>query len=308
MQSATFRRRLHFLKEKGYPILKLDEALGKLSRKELSPGSTVITIDDGFFGVHQHALGLLREFSFPATVYITTYYVEKGTPIFRLVVQYMFWKTDKEVVDLMSLGIRSIGKEDIRDAVKQEELGERLIEFGEGRCDEEQRCVLSARLGELLEVSYEEIRQKRIFTLMTPKAIQELSQAGIDIQLHTHRHQLPADEEVTKREIVQNREMLRPFQQGPLVHFCYPSGIWAKEHWEWLEKVDVKSATTCEPGMNYQDTPRFRLHRFLDGEHVTQIEFEAMVTGFIDIFQNLRLLGKRIVCGEWKRAWVGKEE
>ena len=46
-------------------------------------------------------------------------------------------------------------------------------------------------LGKRLRVDYEGLRETRRLSLMSAKEIRDLALAGIDIQLHTHRHQLP---------------------------------------------------------------------------------------------------------------------
>ena len=50
----------------------------------------------------------------------------------------------------------------------------------------------------------------------------------------------------------------------------------------------METATTCEPGLNSPSTPRLSLHRFLDGEDITQIEFEAEVSGFTELLRSVR--------------------
>ena len=55
-----------------------------------------------------------------------------------------------------------------------------------------------------------------------------------------------------------------------------------------MAAVGVKSATTIEPGLNYPDTPRFALRRLMDGHPVSDIEFEAEMTGFMEIVRALR--------------------
>ena len=55
-----------------------------------------------------------------------------------------------------------------------------------------------------------------------------------------------------------------------------------------MAALGVKSATTIEPGLNYPDTPRFALRRLVDGHPVSDIEFEAEMTGFMEIVRALR--------------------
>jgi hypothetical protein len=66
-----------------------------------------------------------------------------------------------------------------------------VIRFGESQLDEPARSALASELGKRLRVDYEGLRETRRLSLMSAKEIRDLALAGIDIQLHTHRHQLP---------------------------------------------------------------------------------------------------------------------
>jgi hypothetical protein len=56
----------------------------------------------------------------------------------------------------------------------------------------------------------------------------------------------------------------------------------------------VKSATTIEPGLNYRHTSHFALRRLVDGGPVSDIEFAAEMTGFMEV---VRLLRRRLGAG-----------
>ena len=84
-----FERRLQYLRDNSYTVLSLKEAMQALDAGTLPEGATVITIDDGFYSAYAIACGALAAKEFPATLYLTTYYHEKGTPIFRLAVSYL---------------------------------------------------------------------------------------------------------------------------------------------------------------------------------------------------------------------------
>ena len=51
-----------------------------------------LTFDDGMFDFHSRAWPLLRQFGFPATVYLTTYYSDYTKPIFGLLCSYVLWR------------------------------------------------------------------------------------------------------------------------------------------------------------------------------------------------------------------------
>ena len=128
-----------------------------------------------------------------------------------------------------------------------------------------------------------------LFRLMTMKQLTQLPSGGMDLQLHTHCHRLPVnDPEGLESEIVKNRSVLEPIVHEPLQHFCYPSGKFHPSQFPLLQKLGIESATTCLSGFNYPNTERFALRRFLDGEHISQVEFEAELSGFLELMRKLR--------------------
>jgi len=95
IKKETFNKRMEFLHNKGFPVLQLGEALTLLHSNKIPPCSIVITIDDGFYRTYSDAWPVLQKYNFPATIYIATYYVIKESPVFDLIIEYMFWKTKK---------------------------------------------------------------------------------------------------------------------------------------------------------------------------------------------------------------------
>src|SRR5262245_22366687 len=92
ISARTFEERLDYLRRNGYAVLPFHEALERLNAGTLPDKAVAITIDDGFRSTLTVASPLLRSAGFPATVYVTTYYVDRPGPIYRLAIQYVFWK------------------------------------------------------------------------------------------------------------------------------------------------------------------------------------------------------------------------
>ena len=288
MRCATFRQRLEALMDGKYPIVTLDEAVAKLKDGSLPDCTTVITIDDGFPSVYRCAATQLAEFSIPSTVYVTTYHSVKGTPVFRLLLQYLFWKTRETEVFIPPALCDFSGRFSLTDPKEKDRVLWNLIHAGEDRCTDEQRVEIAKHLGRLLKVDLRSICDDRMFNVMSANEIRAAYKTGMDVQLHTHRHRFPTDVSLAVQEIVDNRAVLEPLVGKSLRHFCYPSGMWSKEHWPALERAGVASATTCDPGLNYSKTPSFALKRFLDGEDISLIEFEAELAGFSELLRRLR--------------------
>jgi len=127
-----------------------------------------------------------------------------------------------------------------------------------------------------------------VFHLLNRHEIEACAQAGIDIQLHGHHQYFSIDDETAvAREIEDNRDALEPLikSTSELVHVSYPGGACDPCQWPWLKACGVRSAVTTQIGLNTKQTPRFALKRFLDREDITDIEFEAEISGFMEIIR-----------------------
>jgi peptidoglycan/xylan/chitin deacetylase (PgdA/CDA1 family) len=284
----TFEKRLAFLASRGFPILPLGEAIGRLGQGTLPAGATAITFDDALYGTYRRAWPLLRRSSVPVTLYVTTYYVAKRTPVFGLLVEYLFWTTKKPTLDLAGLGLSGDEVVRLTDPTARARALAEIVELGETRATEHERGRLARTLAERLDIDYDRVARERLFNLVTAEEIQELAAAGVDVEAHTHRHQFPENEAVVLKELGDNRAELEPLTGRRLEHFCYPSGFWSERHWPWLRAAGFRTATTCEPGFNYSDTPPLALRRFLDGEHISDLEFEAEMCGFKEMLRRGR--------------------
>ncbi len=288
MNPEEFRNRMEYIVAKKYPVLSLDEALAGLRNRNLPDGATVITFDDGWYSTWKVAVPILRELSLPATIYVTTYYCIKEHPVFRLVVQYMFWKTACQRLDFSGLGLPMTGSIPLDNRGARLEIAEDIIQHGETAMSEEERAELCHALGERLNIDYDEMHRQRLLSLMTASEVRKASLSGIDIQLHTHRHFVPEPAEGIRREIDDNRRALEPLTIKRPIHFCYPSGVVYDSHAPTLASLGVASGVTCSSGLNCYGTPSLALSRFLDGSNIAFIEFEAEMSGFSELLRRLR--------------------
>jgi hypothetical protein len=145
-----------------------------------------------------------------------------------------------------------------------------------------QKDDIARNLASQCGVDYDDIRDKRLYYLMNPAELADLDPALIDIQLHTHRHRSPLSRTRLAAEISDNRESLHAML-GPeraLHHFCYPSGVHARQMLPWLSEYGIESATTCVPGLASPDSPPLLLPRFIDTEDVPDAVFDGWVSGF----------------------------
>lgn len=286
MSPTVLESRLRMLRDGDYNVLPLDDAVRRLYAGTLPPRSVVLTFDDGMYDFRAQALPLLREFKFPATVYLTTYYSDYNKPIFGLLCSYLLWRArlrapQPDVTPLLGERLNW----NLSDA------GGRARAHGEilGHADREQmslpeRSALAERLAELLGDDYEAIRAKRILTVMTRDEAAEVARDGIAIELHTHRHRTPNDHALFLREISDNRARIEQIREGTPRHFCYPSGIYRSNFLPWLREAGVTTATTCDPGLASVKSEPLLLPRLVDTSFLSPLDVEGWMTGMSAFF------------------------
>ena len=286
MSPSLLESRFRMLRDGGYNVLPLGDAVRRLYEGTLPPRSVVLTFDDGMFDFHARAWPLLQEFGFPATVYLTTYYSDYDQPIFGLLCSYLLWRArtrmpQPDVTPLFGTPMpwqladaagRARAKRDILAYADREQL------------TAQERTAWAERLGDLLGVDYEAIRAKRLLTVMTRDEAAEIARNGIDIELHTHRHRTPNDRALFLREIVDNRERIERIRDGVARHFCYPSGVYRPEFLPWLREAGVTTATTCDPGLASRRSDPLLLPRLVDTSFLSPLDVEGWMTGMSGFF------------------------
>lgn len=279
LSPGMFRERLETIAKSGCAVLPLAEAITRLYANDLPDRSVAITFDDGNFDFQHSAFPLLREFDFPATLYLTTFYSRYNKPIFGIFCEYLLWKGRNETLDLKKITGRDskieLGSAAARDAAFREI--ERHVQAQKSSA--EVKTALAEMLARTLKLDYEALIEKRIMHLLAPEEVTRLAADGADIQLHTHRHRVPLDRELFLREIEDNRQSIQAMTGLRPLHFCYPSGVYDLKFLPWLQEAGIVSATTCETGFASRSSNQLLLPRFLDNSAMSSIEFESWLTG-----------------------------
>ena len=290
MPHRQFAERMAWLASSPYPVLPLGEAVDMLADDRLPRGATVITIDDGWASTYSHMLPALEAAGLPATVYVSTYYVENDGPVANVVANYLAERAPAGVYDLSGLLPGLEAPVVIADAASRDLAGDRLrtavdeVGFAE-------RMAALAEVARRMNVGTEPWWGGRQFHLMRPEELRDAERRGLDIQLHTHRHKgLHRYVDHLPQELADNRAALARILGGerPRDHFCYPSGGFDERGEAMLAAAGIRSATLVTEGLNAPTANRYRLRRFLDGRTVKPTSIDAYLSGALDIAERLR--------------------
>ncbi|HEY3028429.1 MAG TPA: polysaccharide deacetylase family protein [Pyrinomonadaceae bacterium] len=279
MSADVFRARLELLRKSRCVVLPLAEALERLHANDLPDRAVAITFDDGTSDFYTKAFPLLKEFEFPATLYLTTFYSLYQKPVFDLMCSYVLWKGRDETLDLKKITGRDLRTE-LRDGGSRDFANDEIRAFALGeKLSAEEKDALAASLAKHLKVDYDVLLEQRIMHLLRAEDVTRLAAEGVDVQLHTHRHRTPMDPKLFLREIEDNRASIRGMTGRLASHFCYPSGVYDFTFLPWLQEAGIVSATTCEPGFASRGSNQLLLPRLLDTNTFSPIEFEGWLTG-----------------------------
>ncbi|HKQ99582.1 MAG TPA: polysaccharide deacetylase family protein [Pyrinomonadaceae bacterium] len=292
MTPELFRERLRIIKESGCAVLPLGEAVERLYSNDLPDKCVSITFDDGTADFYSRAFPLLKEFGFPVTLYLTTFYSHYNRPVFDVACSYVLWKGCGATLDL-----KPVTGEDAKVWLSSAEARSQALRkiqahARESKLSAEEKDALAARVAGQLGVDYDEILKKRILHLLTPDEVKSLAVEGVDVELHTHRHRTPRDRELFMRELEDNRRSIREMTGKDATHFCYPSGSYDPVFLPWLREAGVRSATTCELGLASKDSDPLLLPRLLDISTLSRVEFASWLSGVSAALPQRRGAGK----------------
>lgn len=275
IKKSTFEKRLRYI-NKHCNVIKLDELF---KNKDLN-NSVVITIDDGWASTLSVAAPLLNRFEFPYTIYLTTESVLVEQPIFHILLDYILRRSlGKSLFISNEVGcIEST----IVSLENLSQLTSKIDKLKAKKSDTE----LLRKIAINLEFDLDEVLFKKAFHLLSADEVREVVNLNADIQLHTHTHHTYLDnEKAFIGEIVVNQSHISDITGTKATHHCYPSGSYNEECFKALQTLNIKSATTCVPGFCDDTTNTLELPRFLDGENIPQIVFEAEVSGVLELLR-----------------------
>jgi len=286
MRAETFEQRMRILRKRRIPVITLDEAIRRLPRGEIRNAETVITLDDGWASNLSIAAPILERYGYPACIYISTEHLEAGTEAFNVALSYMIRRSGRDTLTLAGLHPLIDGTYDIRTDTDAAIVD--LIVRAQCALPLSQRQRLLRPIASSLGLDLDQVMSDGRFHLLSPEQIRGAYRRGFDIQLHSHAHRLSdTDFDAAARDVDTNRRLVRDLTGAEPRHFCYPSGEYGVLHPEWLRKLGVASATTCNPGLNDASTPVMLLNRLLDSERKSNLVFEAEVCGVRELARHL---------------------
>jgi peptidoglycan/xylan/chitin deacetylase (PgdA/CDA1 family) len=236
--------------------LSIRKALEKLNSGTLPDRAICVTFDDGYADNALCALPVLEKWSVPATVFVSTGFLDGGIMWNDLVIE-SFRNQSPGNVDLTKYGLGSffLDSNESRYAGAQKVLG--LIKHLEPELREEIVRFLSVHLDKIPDE-----------LMLTSSQVFHLSRRGIEIGAHTHTHPILTSLQSgdARREIEVSKEKLESIVDRSIDYFAYPNGRPGQDynpvHTSIVEDLGFEAGFTTSPGVSNSSTDRYQLPRF----------------------------------------------
>ena len=272
---------LRHLRRRGFRLLSLDAALNELcGAPNPAEPFAVLTFDDGYRDLLEHALPVLERHRAPFTAYVTTDFANGGGRLWWVEMEEAIRRLDR--LDVIAQG-RRFNAPCTSALDKASAFGDLYWALREGSEEELLRVTrsLAAQAG---------IEPRRLTSelCLSWKELEFLARHELcTIGAHsvTHARLAKLDAAAARREMSESRAQIQRELRVETLHFCYPVGDAAsagEREFEIARALGFRSAVTTRPGMIFPDhrlslcaLPRLSIN----GRHQSLDETDILLSG-----------------------------
>ena len=244
----AFARQLDYLASH-YRVVPLSTLADLMSGgRELPPSLAALTIDDGYLDAYEIAFPILRRYGVPATLFLTTGFVDRNCWMWTDKLRYLILKTRATRLDAdlggKQLRISLSGRASRLKAAT--DLNSRL----KAMPDELKEDAIN-RIASSLRVTLPEVPPHEYFPLSWDQA-REMESGGVEIGSHTVSHPILTNisEAHLRTELTESKARLEAELGHPVTLFCYTNGDYDARVRRAVEEAGYRCAVTVEPGLN----------------------------------------------------------
>lgn len=210
----TFRWQMELLAE-CFNVMPLHDAVVALGKESMPPRAVCITFDDGYRSTYDLALPILKELNLPATVFVSSGYLDEGNMWNDRIIEAVRRLPDGRL-DLrdVNLGVHPLDTSD-----DKKRLIHRLT-------SDSKYLPPHARLGAALKLESMACGLVPRELMLTREMVLALSRQGIEIGAHTITHPILTSigDESARYEIEAGKRELEDITGKPVRLFAYPNG------------------------------------------------------------------------------------
>jgi len=295
--------------KKYYNVIPLDRLIQHYTSGAAVPDrSVVITIDDGYESTYTLAYPILKQQALPATVFLTTNFVENQDWLWTDRLEYALNSTTASLLEFEMAGERL--SYDVRNNASKL------------ACDSEIRSRLKRIPQELVPSAVEHVERAlarrpptdsempEIYRPLQWHQVMEMVESGIvSVGSHgaTHVILTRCNAARARNELLLSKQLIEKRTARSCRSFCYPNGqvgCFDRETKGWLQEFGYSCGVTTVFGMNDQGSDAFELKRLYGDERGQIVRFMMTVSGVVGVLDGMKRRLLRMV----KRARAVDEQ
>lgn len=268
-----------YLRRHDYRILSLKEFVQALINQTDAYKSVVFTVDDGYRDFYLNAFNVFKSFGYPATVFITSDFIEKKLFFWWDTIEYAFQATSLDRIDLNFVGM---GEAPLIDDHDRSQVAQAVTIYCK-KLPNEEKLALITRLKKLLKVDISG-QPREIYEPLSWDEIREMINSGIDIMPHTKTHPILSRISSTQQvaELQVPKSVIEEHLRRKADIFCYPNGDWGDFNEDTIAILKSSGYIAAVMGVPGFDSTKgqidlFRLKRFV--MPVESMQFKQYISG-----------------------------
>jgi peptidoglycan/xylan/chitin deacetylase (PgdA/CDA1 family) len=282
-----FDRQMQYL-SRGYNIISLSEYINHFENNKYIKNKLLITFDDGYKDNFTYAYPILKKYSVPATIFLTTDFIDNKMWLWHDLYRYLVDSTTKKSI-CVQLGGHALvlNFESMESKINSRKIIHRYLK----NLSYQERMKHIFEMAEFLEVALPEHPTNK-YSPLSWDEIREMSEDNIEFGAHTCSHkilsQLSSDE--VFHEALYSKKRIEDELGRTINTFAYPNGQlmdFTEETINILQKCGYRAAFTTIVGINEDIIDNLAIKRIYPGP-IFDNQFAFKVAGLDFIKTKVR--------------------
>ena len=203
---------------KNFNVVSIEDLLRDVKNNTVKPYSLALTFDDGHYDFYVNAWPILKKYNLPASLYITTGFVDGATWLWPDLLKYILLNSNTAILNVENLGDISTYKAEHH--ISWHKLGDHCLTLSV-----EARNKLLLQLAEDAQISVLDRPQPPFHSVTWPQ-LQEMHKEGLVVGSHTVTHPILSSlsAESLQYELATSAAAIQQYLGTAPAGICYPNG------------------------------------------------------------------------------------
>jgi peptidoglycan/xylan/chitin deacetylase (PgdA/CDA1 family) len=212
-----FERQIAYA-HKHFNVVSIEDLLKDIKNNTAKPYSLALTFDDGHYDFYTNAWPILKKYNVPASLYITTGFVDGTTWLWPDLLKYILCNSNTAVLNIENLG--NISTHRAEHHISWNKLGDHCLTLSV-----EARNTLLFKLANDAKISISNTPQHP-FHAVTWSQLQEMHKEGLVVGSHTVTHPILSSlsTENLHYELATSAAVIQQHLGAAPAGICYPNG------------------------------------------------------------------------------------